>query len=124
MKKIVLTSILFASLIFTANAQVPDVKLGAKGGVNFSNITNSDMDSKTGFHIGVLAEVFFSEQFSLQPEILYSTQGAELKGDYSTAKYKDRKSTRLNSSHVRISYAVFCLKKKKKEFNHTTQLQE
>src|SRR3989442_11270932 len=26
---------------------------------------------------------------------------------------KDRKSTRLNSSHVRISYAVFCLKKKK-----------
>src|SRR5690554_7474146 len=28
---------------------------------------------------------------------------------------KDRKSTRLNSSHVRISYAVFCLKKKKIE---------
>src|SRR5690554_7256795 len=27
---------------------------------------------------------------------------------------RDRKSTRLNSSHVRISYAVFCLKKKKK----------
>src|SRR5439155_7100483 len=29
----------------------------------------------------------------------------------------DRKSTRLNSSHVAISYAVFCLKKKKKNFN-------
>src|SRR5690554_7081866 len=29
--------------------------------------------------------------------------------------YVDRKSTRLNSSHVRISYAVFCLKKKKKK---------
>src|SRR5690606_41999199 len=28
---------------------------------------------------------------------------------------KDRKSTRLNSSHVKISYAVFCLKKKKKK---------
>src|SRR5690242_21553251 len=28
---------------------------------------------------------------------------------------KDRKSTRLNSSHMSISYAVFCLKKKKKE---------
>src|SRR5436309_4941843 len=27
---------------------------------------------------------------------------------------RDRKSTRLNSSHVKISYAVFCLKKKKK----------
>src|SRR3989442_7816823 len=29
-------------------------------------------------------------------------------------KLEDRKSTRLNSSHVRISYAVFCLKKKRK----------
>src|SRR5207302_10362911 len=28
---------------------------------------------------------------------------------------RDRKSTRLNSSHVKISYAVFCLKKKKKQ---------
>src|SRR5439155_14957941 len=32
---------------------------------------------------------------------------------------EDRKSTRLNSSHVAISYAVFCLKKKKKEKTHT-----
>src|SRR5437868_10622538 len=30
---------------------------------------------------------------------------------------QDRKSTRLNSSHVSISYAVFCLKKKKKQTN-------
>src|SRR5690606_40769679 len=33
----------------------------------------------------------------------------------------DRKSTRLNSSHVKISYAVFCLKKKK-ETNYTAHL--
>src|SRR5207253_3379023 len=32
---------------------------------------------------------------------------------------KDRKSTRLNSSHVAISYAVFCLKKKNKNMNST-----
>src|SRR5690349_24129676 len=31
----------------------------------------------------------------------------------------DRKSTRLNSSHVEISYAVFCLKKKKNQTNTT-----
>src|SRR2546426_6543660 len=31
----------------------------------------------------------------------------------------DRKSTRLNSSHLVISYAVFCLKKKKKKANNT-----
>src|SRR5690606_41507708 len=33
--------------------------------------------------------------------------------DTLTAAFEDRKSTRLNSSHVKISYAVFCLKKKK-----------
>src|SRR5690349_22579578 len=33
----------------------------------------------------------------------------------------DRKSTRLNSSHVEISYAVFCLKKKKKKKKTNTQ---
>src|SRR5690606_41723617 len=31
---------------------------------------------------------------------------------FTSAPNKDRKSTRLNSSHVKISYAVFCLKKK------------
>src|SRR5258708_10449818 len=34
---------------------------------------------------------------------------------------KDRKSTRLNSSHQIISYAVFCLKKKKKKRNRPTR---
>src|SRR3712207_7249906 len=32
--------------------------------------------------------------------------------------FEDRKSTRLNSSHANISYAVFCLKKKKKNHKH------
>src|SRR5207249_8948032 len=37
---------------------------------------------------------------------------------------RDRKSTRLNSSHVSISYAVFCLKKKKKQKNKTTLIKK
>src|SRR5205814_10206729 len=36
------------------------------------------------------------------------------------AVIEDRKSTRLNSSHLGISYAVFCLKKKKKKHNNVT----
>src|SRR3712207_7321919 len=36
-----------------------------------------------------------------------------------TMQKKDRKSTRLNSSHANISYAVFCLKKKKKTPHRT-----
>src|SRR6266704_6000821 len=40
------------------------------------------------------------------------------------SKPADRKSTRLNSSHVSISYAVFCLKKKKHTQYHATLLKK
>src|SRR5260221_8806176 len=40
----------------------------------------------------------------------------------SGAQHRDRKSTRLNSSHTVISYAVFCLKKKKKHYNTTSKI--
>src|SRR5690349_24111689 len=40
----------------------------------------------------------------------------------SLAQKRDRKSTRLNSSHVEISYAVFCLKKKKIITEHVTSI--
>src|SRR5438067_8754318 len=49
----------------------------------------------------------------------------ETNNTFPTTFYKqlarDRKSTRLNSSHVSISYAVFCLKKKKKKENKYQQ---
>src|SRR5205807_9680538 len=41
--------------------------------------------------------------------------GARNVGMYRLQVFEDRKSTRLNSSHLVISYAVFCLKKKKKK---------
>src|SRR2546430_3336106 len=42
-------------------------------------------------------------------------------GGWPTISTRDRKSTRLNSSHSQISYAVFCLKKKK-TVTHTSHL--
>src|SRR5947209_9127653 len=45
---------------------------------------------------------------------------AGLNGQRSWRPDPDRKSTRLNSSHANISYAVFCLKKKNKNTNKTT----
>src|SRR5690349_23260564 len=44
--------------------------------------------------------------------------GAARGGGAGAGRGRDRKSTRLNSSHVEISYAVFCLKKKNK-INYT-----
>src|SRR5947209_9915764 len=50
---------------------------------------------------------------------LVPTYATNLLFSWSADQEKDRKSTRLNSSHANISYAVFCLKKKKKK-NQTT----
>src|SRR2546422_7983371 len=47
--------------------------------------------------------------------------GALPEGGRGRAGAGDRKSTRLNSSHGYISYAVFCLKKKKKNTEHSSQ---
>src|SRR5690554_2941150 len=50
-----------------------------------------------------------------QSDLLADSVLVELASRGTTSNGQDRKSTRLNSSHVRISYAVFCLKKKKKK---------
>src|SRR3989442_2433915 len=60
-------------------------------------------------------DVYWSElrkQFLIPEDEVYLNNGTV---GSSPAPVTDRKSTRLNSSHVRISYAVFCLKKKKKQ---------
>lgn len=76
MKKIILSAIALAAFSFAAQAQTPDLKLGAKAGVNFANLSNSDGDMITSFHIGAVAEIFINDKFSVQPELLYSAQGS------------------------------------------------
>src|SRR5438445_9040998 len=60
--------------------------------------------------------VFFRRMAALHP--VYRTPGAAIV----LMGCRDRKSTRLNSSHANISYAVFCLKKKKKSSKHNGQM--
>src|SRR5690606_41741098 len=48
------------------------------------------------------------------PRLRWVDVGGTTQKGRAIKEYTDRKSTRLNSSHVKISYAVFCLKKKKK----------
>src|SRR3712207_6850738 len=57
-----------------------------------------------------------------EQEVLDGTLGRKpvalgVAGEHVAGQDQDRKSTRLNSSHANISYAVFCLKKKKKKKN-------
>ena len=80
-------SILFiAALVFSTTfvAAQESVQFGAKGGVNFSTFSGDgfsdfkDENSRTGYHLGLLAEVPLSERFSIQPEVLYSAQGFDM----------------------------------------------
>src|SRR5690606_39341325 len=66
--------------------------------VNF----NSNINMKVNKYISTRIET-----------VLIYDENVLIKMDDGTTKQADRKSTRLNSSHVKISYAVFCLKKKK-----------
>src|SRR3989449_3874189 len=55
-----------------------------------------------------------------KPILLYDVQSVGAKSYLAVAQELDRKSTRLNSSHGYISYAVFCLKKKKNKCSKWT----
>ncbi len=63
---------------FFVNAQ--GIGLGIKAGVNFADqsITNVSTDTRTGFAGGAYLVLNFGEKWGLQPEILFSSQGAEL----------------------------------------------
>ncbi len=66
----------------TVTAQ--DVKFGVKLGMNVSSTHESQvnsLDPKTGFVFGVTSEFSLTEKFSLQPELLFSQQGARASDD-------------------------------------------
>ena len=82
MKKILLVAAIAVFGFTTLNAQ--EVSFGAKAGLNLASITGEDtddLDGRTAFHVGAIAEISISEKFSVQPELLYSAQGATLSED-------------------------------------------
>jgi hypothetical protein len=58
------------------------IKLGIKGGLNISNLMGDveDFGIRTSIHAGLVAEIIVSDKFSIQPELLYSGQGATYTG--------------------------------------------
>src|SRR5688572_30868993 len=51
----------------------------------------------------------------------FNPENGQIELNFAFSSSSDRKSTRLNSSHSQISYAVFCLKKKNKNTNKFTR---
>src|SRR2546430_5656714 len=66
-----------------------------------------------GVLLYTLLDTIVDRYFPVVDEMV--NQAEELEDQLFTGAVRDRKSTRLNSSHSQISYAVFCLKKKKKK---------
>ncbi|MCS3796069.1 porin family protein [Niastella sp. OAS944] len=83
--KVLLFALAATALSLTSKAQ-DKTTFGVRAGVNFQNLNGEDIDGddlsldmKTGFHIGVNAEVPIAQDFYLQPGLLFSTKGAKLK---------------------------------------------
>ncbi len=86
MKKTILVAVVLLAMSNAAQAQL--VKFGIKGGVNYANQNGSDItvdntnystSAITSYHAGLVAEIKLVDSFSIQPELLYSTQGASYK---------------------------------------------
>lgn len=78
MKKLFLGAFMALFCITYVNAQ--GVTFGAKAGVNlasFKGESSDGYDGRTSFHLGAVAEISISDVFSVQPELLYSSQGAK-----------------------------------------------
>ena len=101
MKKVVLMAAI--AVFGLCNVSAQEVSFGAKAGVNFATIGGDDtdgVDGRTSFHIGGVAEIKISEKFSVQPELLYSGQGA--KDTYEDEFEKEEATLRLDYLNVPV----------------------
>ncbi len=101
MKKIILSVAAMLTFGFV-NAQ--EVEFGVKAGVNIASLTGDieNADAKVGFHVGGFAEIKISDKFSVQPELLFSTQGAKAEEKYSEDGVSYDYSEKINLSYINI----------------------
>lgn len=80
MKKVLLTFFTIATFAISASAQV---SIGAKAGLNFANWGGDaeDTDIRTSIHLGGYLNYAFSENLSIQPELLYNSVGTKYSED-------------------------------------------
>lgn len=70
-------SLIALALLATTTLFSQDPKFGLKAGLNASKLTNANYDWRAGVHGGLLAHIHVTPAFSLQPEIMYSSQGGK-----------------------------------------------
>lgn len=78
MKKLLFIAAISLGLVASTSAQ--ENGFGARAGLNIASATGDDVgdvDGLMGFHVGGFATVMIGDAFAVQPELLYSTKGAE-----------------------------------------------
>ncbi len=98
MKKIILGLALVTGTFTFAQktastASSSPARFGVKAGLNISSFSDSDSGSKAGFYGGVFANIPVSQDFSFQPEVLYSGMGA---------KAKDNSDLKANLDYISV----------------------
>src|SRR5205814_10085851 len=89
---------------------------------SFPTRRSSDLQSYPSQPIRLIAPFPPGGSVDITARLIADPLAKELGGRIIIENRTDRKSTRLNSSHLGISYAVFCLKKKKKKKQQTTMI--
>ncbi|WP_126652183.1 porin family protein [Chryseobacterium aureum] len=84
-KQLLSICIVLGTMTFAQSSDGP--RFGLKAGGNLSSFTGGDSKSKIAFYAGAFVNVPLSESFSIQPEVVYSQQGAKAKDDYEMATY-------------------------------------
>jgi hypothetical protein len=90
-------SFLLAAFLLADSVAAQHVNLGIKVGLNVFTINNDNdvnYNSKEGLNIGLLGHIHFTKQMALQPEIVYSGQGAK----YNTGNVE----TKINLDYINI----------------------
>ncbi len=96
MKLIQITTLALIMIAGTASAQ--SFNLGVKGGLNVYTINGTNdggYDAKPSFHIGLLGHIHMADHFAIQPEVVFSSQGA---------KYGDNLNLNLNYVNVPLLF--------------------
>ena len=113
--------LLFFLATFIVNAQdvINDsskAKFGTKASLNLANIVGDDAGDANvfvGFSVGLFAEFDLADKLSIQPEILYSTQGSKSEGPYyiGSSIYNVKATLKLNYINVPVMFKYEVAKK-------------
>lgn len=101
MKKLLFTGLFF--IITASLAAQSKSQLGIRLGLNNARVLNSGLDTKSGLYTGLFLAVRFTDNYTMQPEIIYSNQGGN-------ASYRNGEDININYVSIALANKFFVTK--------------